>query len=377
MATKRTQPTKRSAAGKPVKVSKPAKASKAPKAIKVPKASMRTSGSARTSVSSKRVTSTRVGDIGKRSASASAPAASADAPLSGASSAFSRKTTKRRVSSAAAARVSGAAKGKTGAAKAASNYRKYLALIVAAVALVAVFIGGYIALYNSNVFEIEEVSVKGVDHLTATDLQNLAGVEQGTTLLNVDADSIIEALKVDAWVQDVKVNRVFPHTLELEVTERTIKAVVKVPSSDGSSTVDWAIASDGMWLMPIPAQDSDEGKLVNPQVYEDAANVLVISDVPYTTKPEIGTYCSDENVNNALSIVAGLTTELADRVTAVKATETQSTTLTIKDGPDIVFGTAEDIREKERVCLEIMSAHPDGVSYINVRNVSRPTYRAL
>lgn len=263
------------------------------------------------------------------------------------------------------------------AARAAANYRKYLLGIAAAVAAVVLVIVAYIALYNSNVFEIEEVSVKGVDHLTATDLQNLAGVEQGTTLLNVDSETIREQLMVDAWVQDVKINRIFPHTLELVVTERTIEAVVKVPSSDGSTTVDWAIASDGMWLMPIPAQDSEAGQLVNPQVYEDAANALVISDVPYTTKPEVGSYCSDANVNNALAIVSGLTTELSGRVTAVKATETESTTLTIKDGPDIVFGTADDIREKERVCLEIMNSHPDGVSYINVRSVNRPTYRAL
>lgn len=370
----------------------------------------RTASSSR---ASSRVTSTRVGDIGKRAASAQAQvrttsklksasskksiaskaskksvagsksasgksaSAAANAAVSSVNESMSRKTTKRRVSGEAVARVYGKPSGKTGTARAAGNYRKLVLAVVAVVALIAACIGGYIALYNSNVFEIEEVSVKGVDHLTASDIQNLAGVDQGTTLLNVDADRIREALLVDAWVQDVKVNRLFPHTLELDVTERTITAVVKVPSSDGTSTVDWAISSDGMWLMPIPAQDSEDGKLVNPQVYEDAANVLVISEVPYTTKPEIGTYCTDENVNNALSIVASLTTDLSSRVTAVKATETQSTTLTIKDGPDIVFGTSENIREKERVCLEIMEAHPDGVSYINVRNVSRPTYRAL
>lgn len=255
--------------------------------------------------------------------------------------------------------------------------RKVLIAVVVAVALIFVLVIGYFVAYNSNAFEIEEVSVKGVEHLTSTDLQNLAGVEQGTTLLNVNTEEIREQLKRDAWVEDVAVNRVFPHTLELVVTERTIEAIVQVPSQDGTSTIDWAIASDGMWLMPIPAKDTEAGQLISDQVYEDAEDALKISDVPYTTKPEIGTYCSDDNVNNALSIVAGMTTELASRVTAVKATEKESTTLTIKDGPDIVFGTADDIREKERVCLQILEEHPDGVSYINVRSVDRPTYRAL
>ena len=98
-------------------------------------------------------------------------------------------------------------------------------------------------------------------------------------------------------------NRVFPNTLELAVTERTITAVVDVPTENAESVQPWAIASDGMWLMPIPDQNSEAGKRTSPKVYEDAAKVLHITDVPYGTRPEVGAYCSDANVNNALAIV--------------------------------------------------------------------------
>ena len=130
----------------------------------------------------------------------------------------------------------------------------------------------------------------------------------------------------------------FPNTLQIDITERTITAVVEVPNENAQNSTQWAIASDGMWLMPIPDRDSEAGRRTNSKVYEDAESVLHITDVPYGTKPAVGSYCTDANVNNALAIVAGMTTELADRVTSVKATETASTTLTIKDGPDIVFG---------------------------------------
>ncbi|HIY82477.1 MAG TPA: FtsQ-type POTRA domain-containing protein [Candidatus Rubneribacter avistercoris] len=263
------------------------------------------------------------------------------------------------------------------AQRAQRTYRRRLVRVgAAALVLLALAVGG-VAVYFSSLFTIESVSVKGVEHLTAEDMQNMAGVPAGTTLLRVDAAGIRDNLLKNAWVQDVSVNRVFPDTLELAVTERTIEAVVEVPAENAGTTNVWAIASDGMWLMPIPDQDSEAGRRTSPKVYEDAASVLRITDVPYGTKPEIGAYCTDANVNNALDIVSGMTTELAGRVTAVKATETESTTLTIKDGPDIVFGTADDIREKERVCLAIMEEHPDGVSYINVRTVDRPTWRAL
>ncbi len=265
----------------------------------------------------------------------------------------------------------------TRANRAQQTYQRYLfRLGIIAGVLVALAIAALV-IYNSSAFTIESVSVKGVEHLTASDMQQLAAVDSGTTLLRVDVGAIKDNLKKDAWVADVKVNRVFPSTLEIVVTERTITAVVEVPSESAKTTTSWAIASDGMWLMPIPDKNSEAGQRTSQKVYEDAESVLHITDVPYGTKPQIGSYCSDANVNNALAIVAGMTTELADRIASVKATETESTTLTITNGPDIVFGSADNIREKERVCLEIMKEHPDGVTYINVRSPDRPTWRSV
>ena len=257
------------------------------------------------------------------------------------------------------------------------TYQRYLVRLGAIAAAVAAMAIAAVIVYNSSMFTIESVSVSGADHLTASDMQQLAGVPAGTTLLRVDAAGIKENLKKDAWVADAKIKRVFPNTLQIDITERTITAVVEVPNENAQNSTQWAIASDGMWLMPIPDRDSEAGRRTNSKVYEDAESVLHITDVPYGTKPAVGSYCTDANVNNALAIVAGMTTELADRVTSVKATETASTTLTIKDGPDIVFGTADNIREKERVCLQIMKEHPEGVTYINVRTPDRPTWRSL
>ena len=257
------------------------------------------------------------------------------------------------------------------------TYQRYLVRLGAIAAAVAATAIAAVIVYNSSMFTIESVSVSGADHLTASDMQQLAGVPADTTLLRVDAAGIKENLKKDAWVADAKIKRVFPNTLQIDITERTITAVVEVPNENAQNSTQWAIASDGMWLMPIPDRDSEAGRRTNSKVYEDAESVLHITDVPYGTKPTVGSYCTDANVNNALAIVAGMTTELADRVTSVKATETASTTLTIKDGPDIVFGTADNIREKERVCLQIMKEHPEGVTYINVRTPDRPTWRSL
>ncbi|MDR0514513.1 MAG: FtsQ-type POTRA domain-containing protein [Coriobacteriaceae bacterium] len=257
------------------------------------------------------------------------------------------------------------------------SYRRYILRIMIALMLVASLLATGIVAYNSDLFMIRDIQVKGVDHLTAEDMTALASVPAGTTLLRVDEAGIKNRLAREAWVKDVSVNRLFPDVLELAITERSIAAVVEVPVENAQKTEVWAIASGGMWLMPIPPQDSPEAASVSPHVYEDAASVLRIVGVPYGLTPATGVVCDDDNVNNALDIVDGLTTELAGQVKTVSATGTQTTTLILNNGIEIAFGAAENIREKERVCLELMNKHPGKISYINVRVVDRPAWRSI
>lgn len=242
--------------------------------------------------------------------------------------------------------------------------------------IIILLIGG-IVLYNSSMFTITNVSVKGVEHLTANEMSELASVPAGTTLLRIDEAGIKGRLSQEAWVEDVQVIRQFPDTLELVITERTIAAIVEVPVDNGQSVETWAISSDGTWLMNIPKESSEEAASVSVKVYEDAAAVMHITGVPYGLVPEVGTACSDDNVNNALAVVGGFTTNLSDQVKTVSATGTETTTLILENGIEIAFGTADNIREKERVCLALMEEYPDQIAYINVRTVDEPTWRAL
>ena len=252
-----------------------------------------------------------------------------------------------------------------------ASYHRHLAKLGIVLGAIAVLLACAAVLYFSSVFSIDEVKVEGVEHLTQSDLQALVSVPEGETLLRVDTKAIEDSLLRDAWVKSV------PHTLQIVVTERTVAAVVEVPTSDAKSTQPWAISSDGMWLMAIPDQDTQLGQSLNQRIYDDAQNALHITDVPYGTSAETGTKCTDENVNNALAIVSGMTTDLAHQVKTVSATDAESTKLTLESGVEIAFGPAQSIREKERVCLQILNDNPGKVAYINVRVVDRPTWRSL
>ena len=244
-------------------------------------------------------------------------------------------------------------------------------------AIVVVLAIAFAALSFTNAFAIEQVTVEGVEHLTEKEVSELAAVPKDATLLNVDTETIKQRLHKDAWIQSAQIYCVFPSTLEIKVTERTIMAVVEVPVVDTTGVRNWAISSDNIWLMPIPDKNSEAGKMISPKIYEDAEKVLHISDVAYGEDPEIGAICNNENVNCALSIVSGMTTSLADRVREVKATGTDSTTLVLDNGVEIAFGSAENIRDKERVCLQLLEEYEGEIAYINVRVVDNPMWRSL
>lgn len=231
------------------------------------------------------------------------------------------------------------------------------------------------ALSKTDTFRIENLSVKGADHLTEQETSALMDLPKDATLFSIDAEAIKQSLLRDSWVEDVDVVRVFPDTLEVNVTERKVGAIVEVPSASSQTFQNWAISTDGTWLMPIPTRDSEVGSSLAQAIYDDAEECMTIGGIESGVAPEIGAKCTDENVLNALAIASGMTTELAGRVKSVIAADAESTMITLDNNVEIAFGTADNIREKERVCLQILQDNPTTV-YINVRVADRPTWRA-
>ena len=263
------------------------------------------------------------------------------------------------------------------AARMRSRYNRYVRRIITAVGVVLAAVLLYVVLYLAGAFPVTQVTVNGAEHLTNEEVANVAAVPADSTLLRVDTASIVNRLEGEAWVESASVSRIPPGTLQLNIRERTIKAVVQVPSKDGSKLEDWAISSDGVWLMKIPARSSEEGSKISEAVYNDAETVLHITGVPYGVEATAGATCTDANVNNALDIISGLSENLSSQVKTVEASGTETTTLTLENGVQIAFGDAQDIREKERVVLQLMQEHAGEIAYINVRTPTRPTWRSL
>lgn len=241
---------------------------------------------------------------------------------------------------------------------------RLIVFLIGGVILIAVV--SFVVLYNSSLFEVQEITVSGNEHISPSELTKLASVGQGSTLIRLDAASIEANIKQNPWVLSVDVQRIFPHTLNLALKERSIAAYVDVPAQNSGVKTVWALSQDGFWIAKIPS-DSEALK---------DTSVLHITDVAYGVDPVAGEKCNDQSILGALEILSALTTSLKDQVVSLKAPSLDNISLILNNGVEIVVGSQESIRDKERICLKLMEENPGKISYINVRVPDRPTWRS-
>jgi len=69
-------------------------------------------------------------------------------------------------------------------------------------------------------FAVQEIRVSATAHVTAEEIEELAGVAVGDQLLTVDPDRVAAKLATHPWIATARVRRELPSVLAIEVTER-------------------------------------------------------------------------------------------------------------------------------------------------------------
>ena len=240
-----------------------------------------------------------------------------------------------------------------------SRYIRYVLRILIVIVAVLVVIFGSIFIYRSDFLHVNNVKVKGVSHLTSNEITDLAAVPADSTLLRLDAAGISDRLQQNAWVQEAKVHRVFPDTLELEIVERAPGAVVRV-----SEKATWVVSTDGTWLSAATEND-----------WKTQMRIIDVSkSLP---QPISGSDCNDGGIKNALEILDGISDKLRKSIKSISAESSIKTSLNLKDGITVAFGDSSDIQLKEAVINKLLKKYKGKISYINVRVPSRPTFHAM
>ena len=115
--------------------------------------------------------------------------------------------------------------------------RRRLRLVLAGVGVAAVVAVAY-GLTRSPVFDVDEVRVLGAARTTPAEIEKAGGLAHGPQLADVEPAVVAARLARLPWVQEAKVVRHWPGTVEVTLLERTPLATV--PAAAGG----WAVVDD-------------------------------------------------------------------------------------------------------------------------------------
>jgi len=227
--------------------------------------------------------------------------------------------------------------------------------VLAVTAVIGMCCWGAWALYRAPVLPVRSVEVAGVRRLSAATVEKRAAIPTDATLVRLSTRAVRERLESHPWVASANVRRVFPDTVRITIKERTPAAIV-----DAGGTSVWVASTDGLWL----------GKRS-----KETTGLVVVRDAP-SVDPTAGAAVNNPEIENAISVLQGISPQLRKRIVSVSAPTLDETALLTKDDVEIFIGSAENIELKDRVIRELLSTKK-GLVYINVRTPESPTWRGL
>lgn len=176
------------------------------------------------------------------------------------------------------------------------------------------------------------VQVSGTERIPAEQVQAIAAQAVGTPLVQVDVGAIEAGVRELPLVLDVQVERRWPRTLGVVVTERV--AVAVVPSSGGGFDV---VDAEGV--------------------------VLATSQTPPAEVPLLHVdveAAGTDTLAAAREVLAALPVDLQRRTTDISATSPADVRLVV-DGTDVRWGTSADSDRKVEVLVGLMDTVPASV----------------
>lgn len=176
----------------------------------------------------------------------------------------------------------------------------------------------------SSVFAATEVRVNGLSLLTEQQVTDAAAVELGGPLAAQDVDAIRGRVAALAPVAEVRVERHFPHTIEITVTERTLAYV-------------WMDGDTARWV--------DANGVVFHEGGETAQGIV---------KANIA--APDQRLlKDVATVVSAVVPVLGDRITLLQASAVDRIEIQLSDGDTVVWGSAEQSQVKAQVLSVLLS----------------------
>lgn len=215
--------------------------------------------------------------------------------------------------------------------------------ILAAVLVLALIAGGVWLVFFSTVLSVQEAEVSGDDYLSKSEVIDAAEVPMGDPMATADLDGVKQRVEALAAVKSVDVVRSWPHTVTIDITERTPVAVVDLGGDIRG------LDSDGVLFRDY---DKAPSELPRVQSGEDAGT---------------------DALAEAATVVSSLPSDLSADVAHVEVDSVDRIGLALDGGASVVWGSAEESASKAEVLAALIAKFPDAESY-NVSVPGHPSY---
>jgi cell division protein FtsQ len=217
---------------------------------------------------------------------------------------------------------------------------RYLLAIVLVLALVG---GGIWAVWFSSWLAVEEVDVSGAQTVEAADIRARSGIDTGEPLVRVDIAAAERRIRALAVIRSVSVTRQWPNGVLISIEERVAIAVVEI----------------GGRLRGMDAEGV---------VFRDYRRAP-----PGLPRVETAIGTTSAALKEAAEVIAALPESLTLLVDHVQVTTVDQISLVLKDGREVVWGSADESDTKAEV-LETLLATVQAQVY-DVSVPSKPTTR--
>ncbi len=155
------------------------------------------------------------------------------------------------------------------------------------VLLVVVVLGTRVLLYDAGLANVEDLTVTGLTTVPEQAVRDAAAVTPGGPLISVDTAGIASRVAALEGVAAVEVRRAWPHTVEVDVTERVPVALWQTPA--GLYEVDTTGLSYRRAPDPPPALPRLTFAGVAPQDPATAAAITVLRDLTDPLRAQVAT----------------------------------------------------------------------------------------
>lgn len=115
----------------------------------------------------------------------------------------------------------------------------------------AAFVVSVALVLASPLLRVARVEIEGLRRVHAAELRHLAGVSNGALLTAIDDRDVVDRVSAHPWVESVEVERVWPSTLVIRVTEHSPVAMVR---REGAL---WYVDAGGVPFLRARLDDAD------------------------------------------------------------------------------------------------------------------------